>query len=123
MKYVLGILTIGLLCSFFFIKATPDDQVTAKFTYTTIRCDYDVYTAQAGGHIGCNDWGFYKTLRPGGTATITLSPGDGVVVRIVESGANVCDGARQKKQASLSFRSDATRSSSHNEELHDWSCD
>lgn len=120
MNYLFGIILTVMGTSPSLIPV--EESATAKFTYTSENCSYDVYWTQAGGHIGCNDWDYKGRVSPGRNVTVTLHPGDNIAVRIVHKGAEVCDGSRQKMSDNLSFRSDATRSSTHSRELHDWEC-
>ncbi len=100
-----------------------DQNVTAKFTYTSKSCRYDIYTAQGGGRVGCNDWDFEGTVSSSNKVTVTLYRGNNTLVRAIKSGYGVCEGSKIKREDNLSLRANATQSSRTSWELHDWTCD
>ena len=114
---------LSLIITALGIGSSPSEQVTAKFTYTSKNCRYDIYKASGGGTIGCNDWDFVGTVSSSNNVTVTLYKGDNMLVRAMKSGYNVCTGSKIKRQDNLSLRSNASRSSSTSWELHDWDCD
>lgn len=95
---------------------------TTHTYYTKGNCKYDVYVANAGGTVGCNDWTYINQVTSSNEVSVHIGPGENKLIRIVHGGFGVCEGSKQKRQDNVSVRSNANKNHTNRYELHDFSC-
>lgn len=101
----------------------PAKIIKAEYVYSSQKCSYNVYKAQGGGTIGCDDWTYAGKVTSTNSVKVTILQGENILIRVMKDGAEVCKASKIKQEDNVYLLPNATKSSITKYELHDWECE